>query len=441
LLEEVKPADLFRQFKHIHVDTPLTKFPNFDFRLVSPVDTKDGEYVPPAHGLLQAVHLAFAKHYPLEITPDSVWITLLQGFGRHTNKGPEEYRSILVKHEGRQPVVRISQPGIEDHWETEIHAFQDLARKHLKPEVHDTLTPKFSTSSKIDIAVAQIALLESVRVFYALNLWTLCGIPQITVAGNPEDWKNIKKRLQFFRKFGDAMNAWANEVEPILDQFISAVEGKDIDTEFWKSIYKINSTSGGQNITGWITKLFPDVYSLPEDQRVLSKIPISLNSLYFVWNHLGVVHEMTIHGGLVGVKQNPDNFTVTPAPLWCVAPQDIEERVINMEENVRSKLRQRIRRFMRDFGNQDVPIANVLGPFGGWCHSPAGFGVNWNKRNVRIELYAMIESGELYAGWAEGKEPKEVGFVALQGTEKCKKWAELKKEKEKDEAEKAKQKE
>ncbi len=44
-------------------------------------------------------------------------------------------------------------------------------------------------------------------------------------SGTDEDWKNIKDRIQFFKKFGDSMKGWVNAVEPILDEFISVAEG------------------------------------------------------------------------------------------------------------------------------------------------------------------------------------------------------------------------
>jgi hypothetical protein len=55
-------------------------------------------------GLFDTVGLAFAKHYPLTIRPDDVWITLAYAFGQAVNKkaeeDPEITRDLFVSHKG-----------------------------------------------------------------------------------------------------------------------------------------------------------------------------------------------------------------------------------------------------------------------------------------------------------------------------------------------------
>jgi hypothetical protein len=50
---------------------------------------------------------------------------------RHIKKNPEEFRELLVNHEGTETIVTISLPGVEEHWEAEIHAFNNLVQAHL----------------------------------------------------------------------------------------------------------------------------------------------------------------------------------------------------------------------------------------------------------------------------------------------------------------------
>jgi hypothetical protein len=51
--------------------------------------------------LVLAVHLAFSRHLPLTISPDVVWLTIVQGFSHHVNKNAEALRGRLVRHKGR----------------------------------------------------------------------------------------------------------------------------------------------------------------------------------------------------------------------------------------------------------------------------------------------------------------------------------------------------
>jgi hypothetical protein len=55
---------------------------------------------PPAHPLIEAVHTAFAEHYPLTLSPDDVWLCLAQGFALHVEANAEGLRSRFVRHQG-----------------------------------------------------------------------------------------------------------------------------------------------------------------------------------------------------------------------------------------------------------------------------------------------------------------------------------------------------
>lgn len=57
----------------------------------------------------------------------------------------------------------------------------------------------------------------------------ICGIPEITLKGTPEDWHKI---YDIAKILGDCdLKWWTNELEPILEEFIKTSKG-DIDKEF-----------------------------------------------------------------------------------------------------------------------------------------------------------------------------------------------------------------
>src|SRR5689334_11391555 len=57
----------------------------------------------PAHenGLLSAVHMAYAAHYPLVLSPDAIWLAIAQGFAQHVNANAERLRGKFVRYEGK----------------------------------------------------------------------------------------------------------------------------------------------------------------------------------------------------------------------------------------------------------------------------------------------------------------------------------------------------
>ena len=82
-----------------------------------------------------------------------------------------------------------------------------------------------------------------------------CGIPDITLLGTVDDWKDIRRRAEILMKYD--LDWWSLELLPLLDEFVLAAEGRP-NMDFWKSICNFFEGSGYRTpITGWIQALFP----------------------------------------------------------------------------------------------------------------------------------------------------------------------------------------
>src|SRR5688572_23216893 len=80
-----------------------------------PVLTPNG-----VHPLLSAVGRAFAEHRPLVLSPDAVWLTILQGVAQHVRLNAELLRPKLVNHAGRKRLgvmVDGPMPSDQDSWQ------------------------------------------------------------------------------------------------------------------------------------------------------------------------------------------------------------------------------------------------------------------------------------------------------------------------------------
>ena len=65
---------------------------------------------------------AYAKHRPLVLSPDMIWVLISQGFARYVNAHPEQLRDQLVNHLGKMDLVVQSDKDLlsEDaDWETD----------------------------------------------------------------------------------------------------------------------------------------------------------------------------------------------------------------------------------------------------------------------------------------------------------------------------------
>ncbi|KAH0802665.1 DUF4419 domain-containing protein [Histomonas meleagridis] len=45
---------------------------------------------------------AYKRHYPFTLSPDIVWLLILQGFSRHINNNSEKFRSSFVDFQGKK---------------------------------------------------------------------------------------------------------------------------------------------------------------------------------------------------------------------------------------------------------------------------------------------------------------------------------------------------
>ena len=305
------------------------------------------------HPVVAAVHEAFQEHRPLRISPDAIWLMIAQAVANHVNAHAEELRPKLVRHEGKATIVVRRDDFIkgspENPWAEVCSEFSGAVRNHVGPAA-DLFTPAFSTTGPAERTAAEIVLLDAVRSYFQYDFQSMCGIPSITLEGTPGDWEALATRAEGFAEFG--LGPWIEILRPILGQFARASRG-DVETPFWRSLYKLNDQSGGPVITGWITAFFPymkdwrtgraDVpfHALlgrdPEDEPIenllypgdpdpkrfvvgltIESLPAGLSKAPFAWEHRGRKSEMEFLGGFVGVAQDPETLALRPEIGWAV---------------------------------------------------------------------------------------------------------------------------
>ena len=216
------------------------------------------------------VYESFFKHYPLRLTPDIIWITILQGLVIHVNQNVEELRHKFVEFEGKETVT-ISRPevcasaiqhAIDTHtngtvpWEDTITEFVNKMKSRMKPEIHMLTDCDFSTTTPMDRIAKQVVAMELSLNYFKAYFMCGCGFPSIELAGTPDDWKLLRSKAQTFSEYG--LDWWLKYLIPVLDEFVDASEGK-VNLTFWRAcVYH----AGGSGLfytpyTGWIQSLFP----------------------------------------------------------------------------------------------------------------------------------------------------------------------------------------
>ncbi len=206
------------------------------------------------HPLIDAVHLAFSQHRPLTLTPDSIWLTIAQGFAHHISEHAEELRSRLVRHAGQRELEEKVEGISLEHFEKAIAGFSSQIREASDPVLHETLICDFSTTTPDVRTASEVVLMDCYASYFTYAMRCVCGIPKVTLAGTVEDWRRMRARVEVLATF--ELEWWVKRLRPILDQLIATAEGKP-DVAFWQAIYKPRETYGAEMVTGWIADLFP----------------------------------------------------------------------------------------------------------------------------------------------------------------------------------------
>ncbi|KYF80231.1 hypothetical protein BE11_43925 [Sorangium cellulosum] len=294
------------------------------------------------HGLLNAVHRAYAHHYPLVLTPDAIWLCIAQGFAIHVNENAERLRGKFVRHEGREPLVVTRDDFVkgspDNDWPCVFGEFSAQIAAHIGRQ-RDLVVCDFSTTGPVERAASEIVLMDALQHYFKYELWTVCGIPEITLEGTVDDWISIRRRASALGEY--ELSWWTRALEPVLDQFVAAARGR-VDVPFWEVMFKELGGSGGPYVTGWINVLFPylkvsrseaftrndaavrwergisdpDGWSSEGAHRYL--IPSGMSTAPLLWNYFGSALDMELLAGFVGVAQDEDGLALRPAIGWAV---------------------------------------------------------------------------------------------------------------------------
>ena len=301
-------------------------------------------YIKGISNILQGFYSAYENHLPIRLTPDIIWLLIVQGFAQHVNFNAEYLRNKFVNFENKKTLEIIiskyhsyKQMKSEDY-ESLFENLTDQIKSYVGEELINTLDFNFSTSNKITKIVGYTSIMSAMKKYFKfVGFCHMCNFPYIILEGSLEDWENILKKVKELEKYD--LKEWTEILETILKEIIETKKGK-INKDFWKNIlypdkvderieigmsykYKTIQVDG---IKGWLLNFFPyfndgefrcdsalktkDIWKLPD--RLL-KTPLLMKS-----DDEGKT-DMIIYSGFFGmnVDKEKDNLA-TPEIGWFV---------------------------------------------------------------------------------------------------------------------------
>jgi hypothetical protein len=295
------------------------------------------------HPLIEAVHEAFSTHRPLALSPDAIWLTIVEGFAHHLKENAETFRGRVVSHHGKKE-LRVETLSLDEgEWPGIISQLSEQIRENSDPFLYENLSCEFSTTTPTIRTAMHIALMDGYQRYFSYESMCVCGIPKINLEGTPEDWQRIRERIEVLASFD--LGWWMNRLAPIVDQLIATAKGAP-DLAFWQAIYKPEKVYAAELATGWISDLFPYVGKepplrrnpdlgveriewLPQKTAANQRPGISLGTFPSGISRAPVkvtypddsAIPIELLGGFFGVSQAPEDGALAPIINWAVVKE------------------------------------------------------------------------------------------------------------------------
>lgn len=301
------------------------------------------------HSFLQGMYRAYAEHYPFVLSPDMIWLLISQGFAIHVDIHAEELRSQIVDHSGKTSLIimdnriRIDDPNAP--WEELFPQFADSMRAYTKNGIIDLLTADFSTTTPTSRIASQITVMKAMENYFEyIYIYAICGIPEVTLLGTPEDWQKILDKTRQLARYN--LSWWVDEMVPVLEKIVETSKGK-IDRDFWRSMFKIHDTgpigcspssaNGKRYFDGWIVKFFPydnegnrnDLHQI-EDRIELPDEIVKTDLKYQIILPNGAILTIPLElwAGFIGLEQDPATFALTPTIGWMIRKKEQDQKMV-----------------------------------------------------------------------------------------------------------------
>jgi len=301
------------------------------------------------HPFLYSMYRAYAEHRPFVLSPDMIWLVICQGFSHHINFNAHKEHHLFPNLKKKQ-VLTITSEAIKlgettSQWGDAAHCLTEQLAKYIDQQLIDALRADFSTTSSVERIASEITILDTFKAYFEYQVvYMICGIPQITLEGEPNDWYKIITKLEHLTKFG--LDDWVNDLKPIIQEIAHTSEGQ-VDKDFWMNMFKVHTRDEYGNpkkIDGWITYFY--LYDKNGNQArlkeregldvedIIAILPKELVCVDFEYlikiNDDEIVDQVPMEywAGFIGVQQDKNTFALRPEIGWFVSYRD-ETKVRN----------------------------------------------------------------------------------------------------------------
>jgi hypothetical protein len=292
------------------------------------------------HPFMATLAEAFNNHFPLLLSPDHVWAVIMQGFGLHIHQNAEALRAQFVEHQGKKELTvrddRLAPGSPVEAWRETLKAFASQIGGHIGEDRVELLCPTFTTTGGVEAATFRTLLMGAFKDYFSYGWEVLCGIPSITLAGEPSDWVMIRDRIEALRRYD--LDWWIDPLGVVCDELVKTAKGEP-DLTFWRSMVRESSMSGATWWDGWVCNFFPYLYradvEMPRNPMLRTQVPAAhemqdyngmvaedfpcgMTRVEGTYSYMGAISKVELLSGFVGTRRDEATSALTPVLGWAL---------------------------------------------------------------------------------------------------------------------------
>lgn len=292
----------------------------------------------------RALALCFSQHYPLALRPEVLAYLISHEVAETVKRHPATYRALYTAKDRGKTEIAVRDDSLDparpSDWGRALAQFEAELRPVVPSGILDATLPELSTHTPASRVAALCAFMDAASPYYQYSVLTLCGIPSLRLLGTLADWQRLHdSTTRLAALFPQHLGSYFQHLLPVLAKLAAQADPSvPIDHDFWASIYKLHSASGGDTVTGWATAFVrylkqPSGELVPKPERLADwsqhldddglgagighdHFALHVSSVPFRWNYLGQILPMKLVGGILALTDE-DGF-VTPALSYAV---------------------------------------------------------------------------------------------------------------------------
>ena len=295
--------------------------------------TNDSMVIPKStkcqHGLIATVEESYNRHIGLELSAEDFWIAISQVVSMYLSDrtNAEKYRQRFVNHEGQKELIVFTNSDTTGEWVRFVDEIAHMIEGNMNPDFVELMTTPFSSTTRLELTVFKISLMEAAQHYFKYTCFTLCGIPEVCIKGTVSDFEEIKRRLKGIGTLLGGLKWWTDKITDTMDKIVETLHGKQ-DLDWWKSIVTIDWGMSGKpaHMSGWICDFIP--FAKTNDGKTIPNygeldwmhLNPGLTYTPVHWENLvtGEKAELRLCAGFLGVAADGETKRLKPAKGWML---------------------------------------------------------------------------------------------------------------------------